>query len=121
MATVEKLTVLYGQLTEVPDSETPYAEVLLWVLFVGGSLALDNVERTWFVDLIAQILPWTSAASWEDTEDCLKRMLWVDKLRSPICLSIWEEAQRKTGLQPGLGTGTVSQIEEDEFLAKLLN
>lgn len=121
MATVEKVEVLYGQLPEVPDSETPYADVLLWVLFVGGSLVLNDVEKTWFVDRIAQILPWTSASCWADTEDCLKRTLWVDKLRSPICLSLWEEAQRKTGLEPGLGTGTVSEIEEDEFLAKLLN
>ena len=52
MAAVEKTEVLYGSLQEIPDSETPYAEILFWALFVGGSLALEPSETTWFAEYV---------------------------------------------------------------------
>jgi hypothetical protein len=46
MAIILKAESLYASLTDLPDSDFPYAESLLWVLFIGGILALDASETT---------------------------------------------------------------------------
>ena len=58
---------------------------------------MDAAEKTWFAQRILFILPWTPAASWQQVEGCLKRILWVDKLRNNACRALWDEVERLLG------------------------
>lgn len=92
-----KAEALYASLADLPESGFPYAESLVWVLFIGGSLASDASETTWFANRMALVVPWTQVRSWDEAETCLKRMLWVDKLRNDACNSLWSEVERTLG------------------------
>lgn len=46
MATVLRAEILLASLADLPGSDFPCAESLLWVLFIGGLLALDASETT---------------------------------------------------------------------------
>ena len=98
IAAIENVEVLYGELKAIPDSETPYAEILLWAFFVGGSLALEPSETTWFASRVVEVLPWTPVANWLEAEACFQRMLWVDKMLNPACAALWAEVQERCSL-----------------------
>lgn len=97
MATILKAEALYASLPDLPDSDFPYAESLLWVLFVGGSLALNESETAWFANRLTLVVPWTQVRSWEEAEACLKGILWVDKLRNEACIQLWNEVEHILG------------------------
>ena len=101
MATILKAEALYASLPSLPDSDFPYAEKLLWVLFIGGILALDASETTWFANRLTMVVPWTQVRSWEEAEACLNSVLWVDKLRNAACMSLWNEVETFLGFKAG--------------------
>jgi hypothetical protein len=110
MAAILKAETLYASLSDLPESDFPYAESLLWVLFVGGNLALEPSETMWFANRLALVVPWTQVRSWEEAETCLKGVLWVDKLRNEACASLWNETEDILGFKY---TGKVQTVEDD--------
>lgn len=99
MTAILKAEALYASLSDLPESGFPYAEILVWVLFIGGILALDASEKTWFANRLTLVVPWTQVRSWEEAEICLNRMLWVDKLSSNACYSLWSEVESILGFK----------------------
>ena len=95
---IENIEALYGELKAIPDSETPYAEVLLWAFCAGGSLALKPSETTWFANRIIEVLPWTPVTNWLDAEASLKRTFWVDKMNNAACVALWADVQGRFSL-----------------------
>ena len=111
MATILKAEALFASLPSLPATDLPYAEKLLWVLSIGGSLALDEAETTWFSNRLTMVVPWTQVRSWEEAEACLQSVLWVDKLRNAACISIWNEVEGILGFKSGK-----LQAMEDDFM-----
>jgi hypothetical protein len=93
MTSVLKIEAVFVTLQGMPDEELPCAELLVWALFIGGSLALDTAEKTWFADRISLVIPWAQVASWEEAEACLGRLLWIDKLNNAACRLLWDEVE----------------------------
>jgi hypothetical protein len=99
MGAIEKMEYAYGCLKEIPGSNTPYAETLLWALFIGGTLALDESETTWFAHRIIEVIPWTPVTSFADLDACFKRILWYEKLHNTAFLSLWNKVAATLGLE----------------------
>ena len=66
---------------------------------MGGSLALNPSETTWFANRLALVVPWTQVRIWEEVETCLKGVLWVDKMRNEACVSLWDETENILGFK----------------------
>ena len=116
MAAILKAETLYASLNDLPESGFPFAESLVWVLFIGGSLALDPSEATWFSNRLSLVVPWTEVRSWEDVDACLKGVLWVDKLHNETSESLWNEVEDLLGFKDA---GIVQPLE-DSFDAHIL-
>ena len=102
VTSIEKAETFYYGTPEDPiplGDETPYTEMLLWVMFIGGLLTSDAEERTWFAHRIAKVLPWTWVRCWDDAEKCLKKVLWTDALCNSTCDRLWSEASSIAGLK----------------------
>ena len=66
---------------------------VIWILMMGGILYRDNYEKEYFAQAIARtIRGWWSlpgAKTWEVIEACLKKIAWVDRLRTSECTLLW--------------------------------
>ena len=63
--------------------------VVLWVLFMGGLLAENWVERDWFAERIARVVRRLGLRSWEEVEECLMKALWIRRMGNKACESLW--------------------------------
>jgi hypothetical protein len=97
MAAIIRTEASYTFSPTIPDSETPYAGFLIWVLFIGGLLAADAEERNWFAQRIVFVIPWTEATGWRDVDRCLRGCLWVDKFYNDSYKALWREVERDMG------------------------
>jgi hypothetical protein len=59
--------------------------VLLWVLFIGGLIAENLLERRWFAKRIAKMVQRLGLRSWEEIEGCLMKALWIRRMRDASC------------------------------------
>ena len=68
-----------------------------WILIMGGILYRDNYEKEYFAQAIARtIRGWWSlpgAKTWEVIEACLKKIAWVDRLRTSECALLWSRVE----------------------------
>lgn len=63
--------------------------VLLWVLFIGGLITDNLLERKWFAQRIAKIVQRLGLRSWEEIEGCLMKALWTRRMMNATCESLW--------------------------------
>ncbi len=70
---------------------------VIWILFMGGILYLNDEEKEYFAKAIAQATRgWWSlpgAKTWEDMEACLKEIVWADYLRTAQSASLWRRVE----------------------------
>ena len=70
---------------------------VIWILMMGGILYRDNYEKEYFAQAIARaIRGWWSlpgAKTWEVIEPCLKKIAWVDRLRTSECTLLWSRVE----------------------------
>lgn len=73
---------------------------VIWVLFIGGLLAMDSREEIWFAVRIARSMKASNLETWEDVEATLSHLAWTDGLRTPVCMSLWQRVQaiRSSGM-----------------------
>lgn len=84
------LAVMQAREEKYEDLRGPSNDVvLLWVLFMGGLIAENFLERTWFAKRIAKIVQRLGLRSWEETEGCLMKALWIRRMRDDTCESLW--------------------------------
>jgi hypothetical protein len=99
IAAILKAEALFASLSDLPESGFPFAAILMWVLVIGGSLALEQSETTWFANRLALVVPWTQVRCWEEADVCLKGVLWVDRLRNEACMKVWNEMEDILGFK----------------------
>ena len=62
---------------------------LLWILFVGGAVAVEEPIRSWFVSTLTLICSQLELQSWYDTKGSLLRYLWSDRIWEERCKKLW--------------------------------
>lgn len=70
---------------------------VIWILFIGGIVHLDDDEKEFFAQAIARTMKgWWShpgAKTWEVIEACLKEIAWVGRLRTGKCILLWRRVE----------------------------
>ena len=64
----------------------------LWCLFMGGTLALDYNEKTWFAIRIVRSMQQLGLCSWPEVCEALMEIVWVDAL-TVSAQSLWRRVQ----------------------------
>ncbi|KIM95653.1 hypothetical protein OIDMADRAFT_148736 [Oidiodendron maius Zn] len=83
-------------------------KMLLWVLFMGGAVALQNSTRSWFVSILAIACSQLKMQSWHDIKEILLKYLWSDRIWEGRCKYLWFEVEfehRTYTSQRGLESG----------------
>lgn len=78
---------------QIGDTEGRQPGMLVWALFMGGILLLDQGEEEWFAQRIAQRIQNTGIASWAQMESYLKKVCWRDWLHTPSCKKLWSRIE----------------------------
>ncbi|KAE9374231.1 hypothetical protein N431DRAFT_543622 [Stipitochalara longipes BDJ] len=65
--------------------------VLFWALNVGGTIAVDLEERTWFVLRLSRAAKQIGLRSWEQILSVLNCFLWEAKLENDAWKGIWAD------------------------------
>lgn len=77
----------------VPITDKASMELLLWSLCVGAVLALDGSEEDWFAARIAKAAGRTELAGWREVEECLRRVLWAEKMSDGLRAGVWRRVE----------------------------
>lgn len=65
----------------------------LWVVFMGGTLSINEEEETWFAERIVRLTKawhFQGPKSWTYIEEHIRKILWERSLKMPECLSLWD-------------------------------
>ncbi|KAJ5247903.1 hypothetical protein N7468_002886 [Penicillium chermesinum] len=65
--------------------------ILIWILTVGGIVAVDTEKRPWFVARLGDIVESCSVREWEQFKRILRRMLWLGSACDAAAYSLWVE------------------------------
>jgi hypothetical protein len=76
------------------------SEFVLWLVFIGGTTALDGPSRAWFVAHLRKTATGLRIDRWDDVKVVLMKFLWVEKIHEASFLDLWKVAE-------GLGGGLV--------------
>lgn len=68
-------------------------EALLWVLFHGAHLSFGQLERPWFVNLLARVASFLRLHDWVLVRDILLKFYYVDRVFQDSFQRIWEEVK----------------------------
>ena len=68
-------------------------EMLLWVLFMGGAVALRGRIRSWFVSILSIVCSQMMIKSWHDIKKILIKYLWSDRIWEERCKYLWIEVE----------------------------
>jgi len=68
-------------------------ETLLWVLFMGGAVALRGRIRAWFVSVLTIVCSKLRIQSWHDIKEILVKYLWSDRIWEEHCKNLWIEVE----------------------------
>jgi hypothetical protein len=69
------------------------SEMLLWVLFMGGAVALQGRIRSWFVSVLTIACSHLKIQSWYDVKEILLKYLWSDRIWEERCKYLWIEVE----------------------------
>ena len=65
------------------------SEALLWVLFIGGSVAMQEPTKSWLMYTLENVCSHLKLQSWCNARDILSKYLWCDRIWEERCKSIW--------------------------------
>jgi hypothetical protein len=68
-----------------------YAQLLVWLLFMGGISSKESLDRVWFIAHLVRVLP--KHSTWENVRGVLKKVLWIEKLYGDPCRDVWKEVE----------------------------
>jgi hypothetical protein len=74
------------------DTRGEVTELVLWLAFLGGTTALDDPNRVWFVAHLYQTTTILRMHGWDDVKSVLVKFLWVEKIHQRPFLNLWKEA-----------------------------
>lgn len=78
---------------QIADTEGREPGRLVWALFMGGILPLEEGEEEWFAQRIDRRIQSTGIAKWAQMENYLKKVCWTDWLHTPSCKRLWSRVE----------------------------
>jgi hypothetical protein len=63
-------------------------KVLLWILFMAGTLASDS-EKPYYAALLAEICRSLNVTTWAESHQILRSFLWSDEMWEAPCKNLW--------------------------------
>jgi hypothetical protein len=64
-----------------------------WLPVIGGVISFNTAERDWFVGYLVPAVTELGLNSWEDMNQVLERVLWVQTINELKFRRLWEEVQ----------------------------
>jgi hypothetical protein len=72
------------------------SEALLWVLFIGSSVAMQEPTKSWLMSVLENACSHLQLRSWYNVRDILSKFLWCDRIWEPRCRSVWDCVNMRT-------------------------
>jgi hypothetical protein len=69
------------------------SELLLWVLFIGGSVTQRGSTRSWFLAALKMVCSYLHKSCWHDIKETLSNYLWSDRIWEDRCKRLWLEME----------------------------
>lgn len=67
------------------------SELLLWVLFIGATVAQRGSTRSWFLAMSKTVCSYLQKSSWHGVKEILSKYLWSDRILEDRCRHLWLE------------------------------
>lgn len=67
------------------------AELLLWLMFLGGITALNDPNKSWFVAHLREAATELRIYSWDGAKLVSVKFLWVQYIHEGPFLNLWNE------------------------------
>lgn len=77
--------------TDTQAPNTHATELLIWIFFLGAHISAGQVEREWFVRLIAQSARVIGVKTWEGMKEVVASFFYVERVFEGSWLGIWGE------------------------------
>jgi len=77
---------------------TPYPEMLLWILIMGGIGAIGAPTKTWFANIFADSCRTLGLRGGDEIALTLKEFFWSEQYRSPVTAPFWNDVAKAQGV-----------------------
>jgi hypothetical protein len=67
------------------------SELLLWVLFIGATVAQRGPTRLWLLAMSKTVCSYLQKSSWHGVKEILSNYLWSDRILEDRCRHLWLE------------------------------
>lgn len=92
---ITALKTLRGHLskTNLEDAWIPerQSHLLLWILFLAASSAVNENERKWYSLWIGNVIRRLGVKTWEQVKNIFAGFVWMDEMLDRKCVPLWEE------------------------------
>jgi hypothetical protein len=72
------------------------AELLLWVLFIGATVALRGPTKSWLLVVSKMVCSYLKMRSWHDVKETLSKYLWSDRIWEDHCRHFWFQVEAES-------------------------
>lgn len=80
------------KLPEIAPLSPATDRLLLWILTMGGIVAMDKRERPWFAAQFSNVIIRSRLTHWKDLKSALISTLWLDSACDMGGRDLWREA-----------------------------
>lgn len=77
---------------------TPYPEMLLWILIMGGVGAIGASNKAWFAKVFAESCQTLGLRGGNEIAFTLKEFFWSELYRSPVTAPFWSDVAKVQGV-----------------------
>ncbi|KAI0123179.1 hypothetical protein BJ170DRAFT_641134 [Xylariales sp. AK1849] len=91
---------LQDAITKLSLEDPGYSDVVLWLLFVGGSSVCTEDDHVWMVPMISGLAQSLQLNTWSDVQDSLSWFPWAKAYHGPSGYYLWRKTARQTELGP---------------------
>jgi len=78
------------------------SHLLLWILSIAASTAVDEIERTWYGRWIRNVTTKLGLRSWDRVKEVLTGFVWMDSILDAKFVPIWDEFGAQEALSNAL-------------------
>ncbi|KAH8803048.1 fungal-specific transcription factor domain-containing protein [Xylogone sp. PMI_703] len=88
---LDKLRTCLTSVKMNTDMRPAIAEMVLWLMFLGGTAVPNGPNRAWFVAQLCNTATTLHIHSWDRAKLVLMKFLLIDKMHERLFLDLWQE------------------------------
>jgi len=69
-------------------------DLMLWLLFIGGTSVLAGADQAWLVSRTQQAVQSLGIKSWAELHQCLVQFPWINSLHDKVGKALWDSVTR---------------------------